>query len=203
VRFVAKSVRQLTGSVPVLIIATYAVIQISFEVIDDGVARVVVGGERWSRFRIADMSMEQDNARDDESCRVRSIPVAPPSEAESRRSSHQTDRPVLHKNGGILDRRPSQSRQCSRAPSNSVAAGGTLSRLEKGLERHKLPHRGGRAWPSCSYLHAPPSHSALFNRPEDHVLDKQSEQDHREQSGKDFRDQQLILVLEDVPADAA
>lgn len=53
-----------------------------------------------------------------------------------------------------------------------------------------------------SNLHPPAPHGAIFDRLEDHVLDEQAKQNHRQQAGEDVRYQQLVLVLEDVPADA-
>src|SRR5688572_2644626 len=51
--------------------------------------------------------------------------------------------------------------------------------------------------------HAPASNGAVFDRPEDHILDEQPEQDDGQQAGEHVRDQQLVLVLVDEPADAS
>src|SRR5690606_29619340 len=54
-----------------------------------------------------------------------------------------------------------------------------------------------------SALHAPAPHGAGLDRLEDHVLDEQPEQDHGQKAREHVRDQELILALEDIPAEAA
>src|SRR4029079_5919528 len=54
-----------------------------------------------------------------------------------------------------------------------------------------------------SAFHAPAAHGASLDSAEDHVLDEQTEEDHRQQPGEHLRDPELVLVLEDVPPEAA
>src|SRR5208283_5657604 len=52
-------------------------------------------------------------------------------------------------------------------------------------------------------LHAPAAHRSHLDAAEDEVLDDEPDDDHRQQSGEDAGDLELVLVLVDVPAEAA
>ena len=52
-------------------------------------------------------------------------------------------------------------------------------------------------------LHSPSADGASLDGPEDQVLNQQPKQDDRQETGEHVGDQELILVLENVPAQAA
>ncbi len=54
-----------------------------------------------------------------------------------------------------------------------------------------------------SVLEAPFQDRAALDGAEDHVLDHEADQDHREEAGEDRRDFKEIAVLEDEPAEPA
>src|SRR5665213_2131247 len=56
---------------------------------------------------------------------------------------------------------------------------------------------------SASGLHPPTAHGALLDHAEDQVLDDEADDDHRQQAGEHVGDLQRVLVLVDVPAEAA
>src|ERR1700733_1129650 len=76
--------------------------------------------------------------------------------------------------------------------------------------------RGGTNWPArsgilkhwpmrvnSSALHAPATHRHVLDRLKDQVFHDESEQDHGQEPGEDVRNEQLILLLEDVPSQPA
>src|ERR1043166_3378903 len=56
---------------------------------------------------------------------------------------------------------------------------------------------------SVSRLHAPAPDGLLLDGAENHVLDHEADDDHRQEAGEDVGDIEGVLVLEDEPAEAA
>src|SRR5665213_3875520 len=54
-----------------------------------------------------------------------------------------------------------------------------------------------------SGLHAPALYRSGLDETKHHVLDRKPDQDDREQAGENFRNIELVLALEDVPAEPA
>src|SRR3954454_9535340 len=67
----------------------------------------------------------------------------------------------------------------------------------------RFPLFGILLWPRDSPLHAPAQDGAPLDELEDHRLDEEPDQDHREQAGEHLRGLELGARLEDVPAEPA